>query len=94
MDKTVKVTEARTRFAELVDQVRYQGDTVTLIKSGKPAAVIVPVELFEQWKRERQGALNAMRRIQQNVTDDLAEEEAMTLAREAQQATRAQGKQS
>lgn len=88
MDKTVKVTEARTRFAELVDQVRYQGTTVTLIKSGKPAAVLVPVELFEQWMRERRGALDVMRRIQQNVPDDLAEEEAMTLAREAQQAVR------
>ena len=71
MEQTIGVTEARTRFSELVDQVRYQGDTVTLLKSGKPAAVLVPVELFERWKAERRGAIAAMRRIQANVTEVL-----------------------
>jgi prevent-host-death family protein len=87
MEQTLGVTEARIRFAELVDQVRYQGDTVTLLKSGKPAAVLVPVELFERWKAERTSALAAMRAIQANATRDteaLSDEEAMELALEAQ----------
>ena len=88
MEQTLGVTEARTRFAELVDQVRYQGDTVTLLKSGKPAAVLVPVELFERWKTERREAVAAMRRIQANVTEALSDEEAMALAVEAQEAVR------
>ena len=88
MEQTIGVTEARTRFSELVDQVRYQGDTVTLLKSGKPAAVLVPVELFERWKAERRGAIAAMRRIQANVTEVLSDEEAMALALEAQEAVR------
>lgn len=90
MEKTLGVTEARTRFAELVDQVRYQGDTVTLLKSGKPAAVLVPVEWFERWKAERREAMAAMRRIQASVTEPLSDEEAMTLALEAQEAVRKQ----
>ena len=90
MEQTLGVTEARTRFAELVDQVRYQGDTVTLLKSGKPAAVLVPVELFERWKAERRDAGAAMRRIQANVTEALSDEEAMSLAVEAQEAVRRQ----
>lgn len=90
MEQTLGVTEARTRFSELVDQVRYQGDTVTLLKSGKPAAVLVPVELFERWKAERRDAITAMRRIQANVTESLSDEEAMSLAVEAQEAVRTQ----
>ena len=90
MEQTLGVTEARTRFSELIDQVRYQGDTITLIKSGKPAAVLVPVELFERWKAERREAMAAMRRIQANVTEALSDEEAMTLALEAQEAVRTQ----
>jgi prevent-host-death family protein len=91
MEQTIGVTEARTRFAELVDQVRYQGTTVTLLKSGKPAAVLVPVELFERWKAERRDdALAPMRRIQANITEALSDEEAMLLALQAQEAVRTQ----
>jgi prevent-host-death family protein len=91
MEQTIGVTEARTRFSELVDQVRYQGTTVTLLKSGKPAAVLIPVELFEKWKAERRGdTLAPMRRIQANITETLSDEEAMLLALEAQEAVRTQ----
>lgn len=90
MEQTLGVTEARTRFSELVDQVRYQGDTVMLLKSGKPAAVLVPVELFERWKAERRDAIAAMRHIQAHVTEPLSDEEAMSLAVEAQEAVRTQ----
>jgi prevent-host-death family protein len=84
MEQMLGVTEARSRFSELVDQVRYQGDTVTLLKSGKPAAVIVPVELFERWKAERSEAIAPMRHIQANVEETLSDEEAIALALEAQ----------
>lgn len=75
MEKTLGVTEARTRFSELVDQVRYQGDIVTLLKSGKPAAALVPVELVERWKAERREAVDALRRIQARVSESLSEED-------------------
>jgi prevent-host-death family protein len=88
MEQRLGVTEARTRFSELVDQVRYQGDTVTLLKSGKPAAVLVPVEWFERWKAERREAMTALRRLQASVTEPLSDEEAMALALEAQEAVR------
>ncbi|MCC6167943.1 MAG: type II toxin-antitoxin system Phd/YefM family antitoxin [Caldilineaceae bacterium] len=90
MEKTLGITEARMRFSELVDQVRYQGDMVTLLKSGKPAAVLVPVELVERWKAERREAVDAMRRIQERVSEPVSEEEAMSLALEAQTAVRKQ----
>lgn len=92
MERKLGVTEARNRFAELVDQVRYKGDTVTLLKSGKPAAVLIPVELFERWKAERDEALTPMRRIQANVKQPLSDEEAMELALEAQKTVRTESR--
>jgi prevent-host-death family protein len=80
MERTIGVTEARVNFAELIDSVRYQGDTVLLIKSGKPAAVVVPVEMFERWKEERKERFNAFRRLRQTVTEPMDEEDALALA--------------
>ena len=88
MEQALGVTEARTRFAELIDQVRYRGDTVTLLKNGKPAAVLVPVELYERWKARRRDTVAAIRRMQANSADELSDEEAMKLALEAQKAVR------
>lgn len=90
MERAIGVTEARTNFAELIDSVRYQGDTVLLIKSGKPAAVVVPVEMFERWKEERKAQFDAFWQLRESVTEPMDEEEALALALEAQQAVREQ----
>lgn len=50
MELTVGITEARKRFSELLDRVQYQGDSVIVLKYGKPAAVLVPIALYERWK--------------------------------------------
>jgi prevent-host-death family protein len=57
MEHTLGVTEARRRLSELIDRARYQGDTVTLLKYGKPAAVLVPIELYERWKAKHGGEI-------------------------------------
>ena len=54
MKQTIGVTEARNNFGELVDQVRYRGDTVVLMKSGKPAAAIVPYDLLVLFQEEQE----------------------------------------
>lgn len=76
MDTTVGVTEARGRLGEIVDKVRYQGDTVVLMKSGKPAAAIVPYAMFERWKAERADLFAVVDEIRQrNQGLDMSEEE-------------------
>ena len=64
MEKSIGVTEARTKFSELVDGVRFQGDAVFLVKSGKPAAVMVPVTVYEQWQQQRNERFAVFQRIQ------------------------------
>jgi prevent-host-death family protein len=57
MEHTVGATEARRRFSELIDRVQYQGDFVIVLKNGKPAAVLVPIEWYERWKSQQGGEI-------------------------------------
>jgi prevent-host-death family protein len=84
MERTIGVTEARNRLGELVDRVRYQGDTVVLVKSGKPAAALVPYSLLEQWRKRREELFAVIDQIHaQNQDLDMNEEELMNFINEA-----------
>ena len=86
--KQVAITIAKGKLGEIVDGVRYQGDTVLLVKSGKPAALIVPVDMYRKWQAERAKDYGAIRQLQSQVTEQLSPEQAMTLALETQNALR------
>ena len=76
MKQIVGVTEARSKFGELVDQVRYRGDTVVLMKSGKPAAALVPFELLTRLQEEREKLFAVVDEVQErNRTVDLTDTE-------------------
>jgi antitoxin YefM len=47
MSKTVPVREFRTHLAELLDEVADRREHVTVIRRGRPAAVLVPVDEYE-----------------------------------------------
>ncbi|MGH3647397.1 MAG: type II toxin-antitoxin system prevent-host-death family antitoxin [Micromonosporaceae bacterium] len=50
MERKMSATEARVHFGEVLESVK-RGDIVYVEKSGRPQAVIVPVE---EWERDRQ----------------------------------------
>lgn len=92
MKQTVGVTEARNRLGELVDQVRYRGDTVVLMKSGKPAAAIVPFELLEQWQKERETLFAVVKEVHERNRDlEMSDDELMAFVNEIVHEVRAQG---
>jgi prevent-host-death family protein len=57
-EQTLTVTEAARNFSDLVNRVRYRGQSATLTKNGRAVARLVPVEppsitgaeLFRRWK--------------------------------------------
>ena len=57
-EQTLSVTEAARGFSDLVNRVRYRGESATLTKNGRAVARIVPVEpppitgaeLGKRWK--------------------------------------------
>jgi prevent-host-death family protein len=44
MIKTINATDAVRTFSELLNSVKYKGDRFTIVRGGKPAANIVPIE--------------------------------------------------
>jgi prevent-host-death family protein len=65
MEKALSITKAREEFSSLMAQVQYQGDTFIINRHGKPAVAIVPVQVYEAWKRQRQGIFDTTRGIQE-----------------------------
>lgn len=47
MSRHVSAFEARTRFGEILDAVRYRKEPYVVEKNGRPAAVIVDVEAYQ-----------------------------------------------
>lgn len=70
----------------LVEQVQYQGDAFVIHRHGKPAAAMVPIPVYEAWKRQRQEFFDQIRELQQEAGLDPAEAEC--LAAEAVAAAR------
>ncbi len=53
MAKHVSAREARARFAELTDRVRYSGESVIVEKQGQPFVAVVSLEDFALLQRVR-----------------------------------------
>ena len=90
MERQIGITEAREKIAEIVEQVQYQGKGFIINRHGKPAAAVVPVEVYENWQRQRKEFFDLVRQLQGRA--DLDPEEAEKLAAEAVAAVRKQAR--
>ena len=81
MDRKLGVTEARKEFSDLVEKVQYHGDAYIISRHGKPAAAVVPVQVYESWRQQRNELFQLIRDMQTEA--DLDPEEADVLAAEA-----------
>ena len=90
MERVLGITEARQEFSNVVERVQYQGDSYIISRHGKPAAAVVPVEVYEGWKRQREDLFDAIRRIQE-ANRGADPDEVMQDVLQAQQAVRSSG---
>jgi len=44
MEKRVSATEAVRKFSDILNSIKYKGDSYQIIRGGKPVAFICPVE--------------------------------------------------
>ena len=51
MEKTIGAWEARRRFGQLIEEAFYNKDYFVVERSGRPMAVIVPVDEYHKWQR-------------------------------------------
>ena len=87
MEKEIGVTKARLMIREIIDEVQYQGDKYVISRHGKPAAAIVPMEVYDNWKHQRQRLLELIQKVH-DANPDAEPDEVMADALAAQQAVR------
>ena len=68
MEKALGVTQARSEFSTIVEQVQHQGDTYIIKRHGKPAAAVVPIQVYEAWKQGQSPFFDFIRGTQQEAS--------------------------
>lgn len=88
MEKTVGAFDARRQLGKILKDVSGRGDHYVVNLHGEPVAAVVPIALYEGWKRRREAFFEKLEEMAQAA--DLPPEEADALADEAVRAVRQQ----
>jgi prevent-host-death family protein len=86
-ERTVGAFEARRQFGKILQEVAAKGDRFVVERHGERVAAVVPIEVYEQWKKARNKFFDRLRAVSEQ--SNLAPEEADHLATEAVKAIRA-----
>jgi prevent-host-death family protein len=81
MEKTIAAFEARRQFGQLLQAVEGRKDRIIVEKHGQAVAVIVPMEVYEQWRGQWERAFDLIELAASRAAVD--EDEAELLATEA-----------
>jgi prevent-host-death family protein len=87
MERTVGAFEIRRQLGKILQQVAARGDRFVVERHGQPIAAMVPIEVYEQWKRSREQFFEQMRQAAERA--NLSPADADELATEAVRAARA-----
>lgn len=87
MEKIVSAADVRRGFGQVLQNILTQGTKYVVERHGEPVAAVVPIEIYEQWKQNRERFFETLRTAQTNA--NLSDVEATRLASEAVKALRA-----
>jgi prevent-host-death family protein len=87
MEKIVGAFEARRSLGRILQEVAANGDRIVVERNGQPVAVVVPIDVYNQWKRSRAELFERMRKASEHAS--MEPDEADQLAAEAIAAVRA-----
>src|SRR4051794_34148680 len=81
MEKIIGAFEVRRSFGKILQEVAAKGDRIVVERHGEPIAAVVPIAVYDQWKRSRSEFFERMRRASDRA--NLSPEEADQLAADA-----------
>lgn len=90
MKRELDITKARETLSAIIERVQLYGDTYVISRYRKPVAAIVPIEVYENWKRQRAELFDTIGRIRSR-NEDVDPEQVMEDVLQAQQAIRSSG---
>lgn len=85
MKRTVSAVDARKRFGEILESVHYRGDEIIIERAGKPMAVVIPPERYDQLRRSRERILDFLEKnweLNKDVPSEEIEREVMEAVRD------------
>ena len=86
MEKMVSAFEARQQLGKILESVSGRGERYVVEYHGEPVAAVVPIALYERWKRRREAFFDQLEA--RTARADVTEEEAGALAAESVRAVR------
>ena len=86
--KEIGVTRAREEFSSIIKDVQYQSGVYIITRHGEKVAAIVPVQVYQVWKKQRKSFFDQIREIQEKT--DLSPQEASQLSAGAVAAVRSE----
>ena len=88
MEKTIGAFEVRRQFGKILHEVVAEGERFVVERHGEPVAAVVPIAVYEQWKKARDAFFDRLRAASERA--NMSPEEADELASEAVKAVRAE----
>lgn len=85
----ISISETRRQIAQLVEQVEHRRESFVITRHGKPAAALVPMDVYEEWQRERRALFDVIRDVQ-GANPDADPDDVLKEVIAAQQAIRRQ----
>ncbi len=86
MERIIAAFEARRGFGRVLQDVLVRGDRFVVERHGEPVAAVVPIEVYEQWKKARRAFFARVRAASERA--EMSPKQAEVLADEAVQAVR------
>ena len=90
MEKTIGAFEVRRQLGRVLQEVIADGDRYVVERHGQPVAAVVPILVYEQWKRARAAFFERVTAAAERA--NLSEREAEELAEQAVRDVRAESK--
>ena len=66
METPVGLTTLRQDLTHIIDEVKYHGTHYVVMRYAEPAAALVPMDLYERWKEEREELAAVVRGIREH----------------------------
>lgn len=88
VERVIGAFEARRTFGKLLRDVEAKRGPVVVERNGEPVAAVVPMDLYNRWKEDREALFGSIRTAAERA--NLTDQEAMTLALEGQRWARGQ----
>ena len=71
MKETVTLTEAKAKLSAIINRVVVRKDTVSITRKGKPAAILIPIEEYENLRNQKNAGLIMAKGVLAGLDDEI-----------------------